>query len=184
MIGISAGAIMVNVLDNSEKQEMISFLDSFFKVLNQNNIDSFELFKQSLINNIQTLFLVWVLGITVIGIPIVILIVILRGFIIGFTVGFLINELGFKGFLFSSLAILPQNIFVIPGIIIISAFSISFSLRIVINKFSKNKRYRFSTEIIKYSLSVASLFTFLLAGSIIEAYITPTLMKLILGYVS
>lgn len=175
---------MVNVLDYSQKHEMINFLDSFFKVLNQNNIDSFELLKQSLVNNIQTILLVWLLGITVIGLPIVVIIVILRGFIIGFTVGFLISELGFKGFIFSSLAILPQNIFIIPGIIIISAFSISFSLKIVKNKISKNLRYRFSADLIKYSLTVVSLSSILLIGSIIEAYITPLLMKLILGYVS
>ena len=184
MVGISAGAITVNVLDNSQKQEMISFLNSFFKILNQDSVDSFILLKHSLLNNVQTLLLIWLLGIIVLGIPLVIGIVILRGFVIGFTVGFLVNELGFKGFVFSILAILPQNIFVIPGIIIISAISISFSVKIIKNRINRNIRYKFATELVRYSLVTASLSLLLILGSLIEAYITPAFMKLILGYVS
>jgi stage II sporulation protein M len=184
MIGISAGAITVSVIDNSQKQEMISFLNSFFKILNQNNVDSFILLKHSLLNNVQTLFFIWLLGIIVIGVPLVMGIVMLRGFIIGFTVGFLVNELGFKGFVFSILAILPQNIFVIPGIIIISAISISFSLKTIKNKINRKNRYNFTAELIRYSLITVSLSILLILGSLIEAYITPVFMKLILGYVS
>jgi len=158
-------------------------MNSFFKVLSQEKIDSFILLKHSLVNNFQTIILIWILGITVIGLPIVIFIVILRGFIVGFTVGFLINELGFKGFAFSMLAILPQNIFVIPGVIALAVFSINFSLKILTSRRKRNVGFSFISELTSYSFSTAVISILIIAGSLVEAYITPIFMKLIIGYV-
>lgn len=183
MIGISAGAITINVLNEEQSQGLISFLDSFFKVLSQEKIDSFTLLKHSLANNFQTIVLIWILGITVIGLPIVIFIVVLRGFIVGFTVGFLINELGFKGFTFSMLTILPQNIFVIPGLIALAVLSINFSIKIITSKTKRGTKFSFISELTSYSISTAILSLLIILGSFVEAYITPVFMKLLLGYV-
>lgn len=180
MIGISTGAITINVLNKGQNQSLISFLDSFFQVLNQEKIDSLILLKHSIINNLQTILLVWILGITVIGAPIVFFIVALRGFIVGFTVGFLINELGFKGFIFSLITILPQNIFVIPGIILLSALSINFAKKIITSKRKLGANLNFVSELGRYSLNIAFLSLLFFVGSLVEAYITPIFMRLLL----
>ncbi|MTI68309.1 MAG: stage II sporulation protein M [Firmicutes bacterium] len=184
IVGISAGAITTKVLNTSQKKEIINFMDSFFKILNEESINSGILFKHSIINNIKTVGLLWFLGIIIVGIPLVFIVVVLRGFIIGFTVGFLYVELGFKGFLFAILAILPQNLFLIPGIVIISVMSLSFSIRIIKNKFKRSLKFNYLSEIIRFSLSVILLFILMLLGSLVEAYITPVFMKLVLGYVA
>lgn len=183
MVGISAGAITINVLRKEQSQSLISFLNSFFKVLSQEKIENFTLLKHSLVNNLQTIILIWILGITVIGLPIIIFIVALRGFIVGFTVGFLINELGFKGFVFSMLTILPQNIFAIPGIIALAALSINFSKKIVTSKTKPGAKFIFLSEVTKYSISTSFLSLLIIVGSLVEAYVTPIFMKLLLGYV-
>ncbi|MTI70211.1 MAG: stage II sporulation protein M [Firmicutes bacterium] len=184
IVGISAGAITTKVLNTSQKKEIIIFMDSFFKILNEESINSGILLKHSIINNIKTVGLLWFLGLIIIGIPLVFIVVVLRGFIIGFTVGFLYVELGFKGFLFAILAILPQNLFLIPGMVIISVMSLSFSIRIIKNKFKRSLKFNFLSEIIRFSLSVILLFILMLLGSLVEAYITPVFMKLVLGYVA
>lgn len=184
LVGISAGAITINVLSYNQKKELISFLDSFFKVLNENNIDSLVLLKQSLVNNLQTIASIWLLGLTVIGIPIIMAVVILRGFVIGFTVGLLFEELGFKGLIFSTFAMLPQNLFIIPGIIIISVTSISFSVMIVKNKMRRIRRNNYFKELLLYSTTILLLSIILIVGSIIEAYVSPVFMKLLSRYIS
>lgn len=183
MVGISAGAITINALGKEQSQNLISFLDSFLKVLSQEKIDSFTLLKHSLINNLQTIILIWILGITVIGLPLIIFIVALRGFIVGFSVGFLINELGFKGFVFSILTILPQNIFVIPGVIALSTLSINFALKIITNKTRPGAKFSFLSELTKYSISASFFSLVIIMGSFVEAYVTPLFMKILLGYV-
>ena len=185
LIGISAGAITINVLDNNQKQEIISFLNSFLRILkDENNIDNFLLLKQSLVNNAKVTILIWILGITVIGIPIVIAIVALRGFIIGFTVGFLFDEFGLKGLIFSLLAILPQNIFVIPGIVILSVFSIKFSITIITRKKIRNGKNGFSKDFFQYTAFTLFIFVLFIISSMLEAYITPSFMKIISGYLT
>ncbi len=183
MIGISAGAITINVLSKDQSQSLISFLNSFFKVLSNEKIESFTLLKHSLVNSLQTIILIWFLGITVIGLPIIIFIVALRGFIVGFTVGFLINELGIKGFAFSMLTILPQNIFAIPGIIALAALSINFSIKIVTSKTKRGAKFSFLSELTRYLISTSIFSLMIIAGSLVEAYVTPIFMKLLLGYV-
>lgn len=102
----------------------------------------------------------------------------------GFTVGFLVNEFGLKGFLFSIFALLPQNIFIVPGIISISSIGISYSLNRV--KGRKNRvLYKYSlTSFLNYS-SIIFLFCILIVvGSLVEAYISPLFMKFIVDYVN
>ncbi len=184
MIGISTGAITIKVLNEGQKDSLIGFLNSFFKILDQDAISSLTLLKQSLLNNIQTIALMWFLGIIVIGLPIVLLILILRGFVIGFTVGFLIEQLGIKGFLFSALAVFPQNIFIIPGLIIISVISMKFSLTMLKNKIKKKVTYNYLNIVLQYTLTILMITVLLCIGSFFEAYITPIFMKLTSGYIT
>src|SRR5690554_691876 len=107
MIGISSGAFTTKSLSNAENRELITYFESFFKIIDFNTIDRFELLKQSLFNNLQTGILIWILGITVVGIPLILLIIAIRGFIIGFTVGFLLKQMGIKGLVFSLFSLLP-----------------------------------------------------------------------------
>lgn len=185
MIGISAGAITIKALNAEQKKELINFLDSFFKILNDGEINSFILLKQSLLNNLQTVLFIWFFGIIVIGIPILLGVLILRGFVIGFTVGFLIEVVGFKGFLFALFTVLPQNIFVIPGLIIISVIGAKFSVVIIKNRFKHlPRRQSFVNTLTNYTITIAMVSILILIGSLIEAYISPIFMRLISGYIS
>lgn len=179
MIGISSGAITINMIDADRKKEIIKFLESFFKLINENNVDNVILVKQSLKNNIQTFILLWFSGVSIIGIPLVVGLVLVRGFVIGFTVGFIVNELGVKGFVFSVFSILPQNIFFIPWIIISSAYSLSFAIKFIKGKFSKKNKVNFINEATKYTIAMSILFLISLVGTVIESYVTPIFMKLI-----
>ncbi|KNF07421.1 stage II sporulation protein M [Gottschalkia purinilytica] len=178
MIGIASGAITINMLNPTQKKELIDFLNSFFRVLNT-NIDNSVLLKHSLENNIYIFLIVLILGISIIGGPLILGVVLLRGFIIGFTVGFLVKEVGMKGVLFSTLVIVPQNIFIIPWILIASAISLCFSLRIIKNKFNKSIKINLLNEMLRYSFIMTILSVLLVIGSFVESYITPMFMKLL-----
>ena len=182
VVGISSGAFTVKALSDQHKGELISYMQNFFQVLNQSTFDAFSVLKQSLVNNMQTGILTWILGITIIGIPLILLIIVIRGFIIGFTVGFLIEQMGIKGFLFCVFAILPQNLFIIPGIIIIAVIAVSFSVMLIKSKLNKNYQVDMVRQFVLYSTIVAAVFLVILLGSFIEAYITPIFMRFISQY--
>ena len=151
-IGIIIGAISIKILNTEQKNNIIVFLNSFFKAMKNDGFDSILIFKQSIIDNFKTIGLMWLTGLIIIGIGIIPIAVMFRGFAIGFTVGFIVNEYGTKGFLFSILGILPQNLFIIPGIISISSVGIAFSLNNIKKRKTKLRYNKINLNIMDYSI--------------------------------
>lgn len=183
IIGIIIGAVSIRILDSDQKGQVISFFNSFFKLISNDEVDSFLLLKESILNNLKTIFLIWITGIIIIGIPIIPIIILLRGFAIGFTVGFLVNEFGIKGLLFALFSILPQNLFVIPGIISISSIGMVNSLNSIRRKRLQSTYNHKLTNFINYSVIIFIFSIIIMIGSLVEAYITPIFMRLITDYI-
>ncbi|WP_416197933.1 MAG: Stage II sporulation protein M [Sporanaerobacter sp.] len=184
IIGIVVGAITIKMLSIDQKNKILGFFNSFFVLMNDNEIDNLILLKESIKNNFRTVLIIWLTGAIIIGIPIIPVIVVLRGFALGFTVGFLVNEFGAKGFLFSVLAIMPQNLFIIPGIVSISSIGINFSLNNVKGKKIKNNYNNLFSNFINYSILILLFSIVIFIGSLVEAYITPIFMRLITDYIN
>jgi stage II sporulation protein M len=175
--GIAAGAFTVDALSSVQKDELINYFQSFFSVLNTETVQSAAVFKQSLLNNIQFIVLIWVLGITIIGIPLILLIVGIKGFIVGFSVSFLVEGMGFRGLILALVSILPQNLLIVPSIIAAGVLGISFSVTMLGRRKSRSKK-SFSSELISYSANFLPVLAIVVVGSLIEGYITPVFMKL------
>ena len=178
-IGIIIGAITIKVLNQDQKNGTILFLNSFFKTIEGSNFENLAILKQSIIDNIKTIVLIGLTGMIVIGLPIIPVTVLFRGFALGFTVGFLVNEYGIRGFLFSILGIMPQNLFIIPGIISISSIGMAFSITSLKNKklrITNNSSY---SNIINYFILLLFFSVIVSIGCLIEAYISPIFLRLL-----
>lgn len=180
-IGLAAGAFTVKALDNNQKQELIVYLKGFFQTISGEKINNGKVLFQAIRNNFQTVFLMWLLGITVIGIPVTLFITSFRGFIVGFTISFLVQGLGWKGVLFMIAAVLPQNVLYIPCLLVISAISVCFSLQVFKRKV-KRGIVDIKGSIISYTTTVAIAFLIMCAGCIIESYISPYLLQAMSNY--
>lgn len=179
-IGIVSGSYTVKALSDPQKSELINYLKGFFQLLKNIDIDNNKLLIQSLFNNLKLIIPIWLLGLTIIGIPFILFILGFRGFILGFTLGFLIDELSSKGVLFIILTILPHNLFHVPGLIGIGVFAISFSSFLLKNRIKKQNIINKKNQIGTYTTIILIISLLLVLGSIIEAYITPSFMKLLI----
>jgi stage II sporulation protein M len=175
--GITAGAFTVDALSSVQKEELVNYFQSFFSVLNSETVKSAAVFKQSLANNVQFILLIWILGITIIGIPLILMIVGIKGFIIGFSVSFLVEGMGVRGLLFALVSILPQNLLIVPAVVVAGVMGISFSLSMLNRRKIRHKK-SFSSEFLLYSVNFLTIFFIVTVGSLIEGYITPVFMKL------
>lgn len=176
MIGIASGAFTVNNLSEVQKDEISNYISKFYQIASSTSINSMQIFRQSILNNFETVFILWLLGATIVGIPFIFLVIGMRGFILGFSVGILINELKLKGIIFTFLAILPQNIFILLGILFIAVTSINFSLYILKNrKFSINELF---SQFISYTFIVYAGFLAVIIGCLIESYVSPYILLL------
>ena len=130
IIGIFAGVFFVNNIQEEQKTEITQYLNNFIQQFkNTQNLDTINLLKTSITQNVVLAILIWFFGTTVIGIPVVFGIVIYRGFCLGYTVSVTITVLGLsKGLTFSLVSMLLQNIIMVPktyNIFAINACSIS-----------------------------------------------------------
>lgn len=136
------------------------------------------MFGQSIFHNAKYLGLMWILGISVIGMPIIFIMIFLKGIVVGFTVGFLVNQMGVSGFFLSFVSVLPQNVLLIPAYLIMGTCAIAFSLKLIRQLFVKRSlhdapiqwfgRYAFVLLVILFLALISSLF---------EAYLSPVLME-------
>jgi len=180
ILGVSAGAFTVNGLSTMQRDELSNYFQGFLQLLNNQNLESSELFSTALLENLKLIGLIWILGVTIIGIPFIFIILGVKGFIIGFSSGFIINALNFKGVLFTIFALLPKEIIIVPCLIAIGVNGINFSMRIAKNKSAhENLKDNLKTSFISYCFVTAFYSCIIIAGLIIDAYLTPVLIRII-----
>ena len=180
IIGVSAGAFAVNGLTAVQNEELRHYISGFFQLFQNQNVDNSELFEISLAENIKQILLLWILGVTIIGIPFIFIIIGIRGFITGFTSGFIFEALGLKGILFSVLALLPREIIFIPCYIALGVSGINFSLNIIKSKSSKHlSKDSLKSNFFAYCAVTLFYSGLVFLGILAESYITPVIIRII-----
>lgn len=176
-IGIVLGVYTVGYMSSFEKSDLLSYMKSFCSSIVTSNISSQSILLESVKNNLILLLAIWFLGLTMIGLPIILLLEILKGFTLGYTTCFVVNGLGIKGIWISLLGVLPQNLIYIPCLIFSSVLAMDFSITVLKSK-ENNKYPSLPLRIAAYSLSFVFVSMFMLLGCLIEAYLTPNILKI------
>ncbi len=180
VLGVSAGAFTVNGLSTMQRDELSNYFQGFLQLFNYQNLKSSELLTIGVIENVKIIGLLWILGVTIIGLPFIYIIIGVRGFITGFSSGFIINALGLHGLLFSGVALLPREIIIIPCLIGIGVNGINFSMKITKSKsVQDNQKTGLKTAFMSYCFITLFFSCIILAGIIFDAYITPVLIRMI-----
>lgn len=177
--GIVLGVYTVKYMSSFEKSDLLNYLSSFIKTYNSKSINYNQLFFETIKNNIPIILIVWFLGLTMIGIPIILVVDVLKGFTLGFTVTFFVNGMGFKGIWLALLSVIPQNIIYIPCIIIGSVLAMEFSLMLIKDNGKKRWTKGILSRIMSYSLVFVIIAVCMFAGLSFETYITPNIIKAI-----
>lgn len=122
IIGIIAGIVFINNADSEKVNEIISNVAYIQGIIKENDgIDKITLLSNCLKQNILLIVLIWFIGCTIIGMPILCAIILYKGFCIGYTISAIIATLEYrKAIIFIVLSLLPQNIIIIPSILLIS----------------------------------------------------------------
>ncbi|WP_198507822.1 stage II sporulation protein M [Bacillus sp. FJAT-45037] len=182
LIGIIFGAIVVNSLNLTQKNDLYMYLGQFFGQVSDGNVaQSSDIFSQSFAHYAKYFGLMWLLGLSVIGLPVILVLLFLKGVVVGFTVGFLVNQMGMPGFFLSFVAVMPQNFILVPAFVIVGTASVSFCLKMIRHQFLKKTNTPFFPIFVRYSALILCVGGSLALASAIEAYVSPVLMKLVLN---
>lgn len=177
IMGVVFGSIIVGALTVEQRQDLLGYLNHFFNGLQQDTIaDSRAALVHAAGHHLKYIGVMWLLGLSIVGAPLILILIFLKGLVIGFTVGFFVRELSWNGLGFALLAVFPQNLLIVPALIIVAVSSIGFSLLLLRNRFIQ-RRGTIYPQFISYSFLVVVMACVLVAASFFEAFISPELMR-------
>ncbi|MFD2762294.1 stage II sporulation protein M [Lentibacillus juripiscarius] len=180
LTGIIFGAVIVNSMNFIQKQDLFFYLERFFGELSAGEqADNNTVLKNSFFYHAKYLLMLFVLGLSVIGLPAVWILLFLKGMVVGFSVGFIVNQLEMKGLFLAALSIAPQNLLVIPIYIVAGSLSMIFSLTLLGKLFSRKiSQPPVLQPLGKYVMAFVSLIAISLAAAVLEAYVANEAMEM------
>lgn len=177
LMGVVFGALMVNALTLEQQQDISRYLGDFFLSIHEEGADFQPMtFWSVAALHLKWLGLIWLLGLSVIGLPGILLLDFLKGVLIGFTVGCLVGQYTWKGLLFALVSVAPHNLVVIPALLIASVAAIGFSLGIIRSRVLMNRKGQAARPFLSYTGLTLVMAAVLLGISSFETWVTPVLM--------
>lgn len=179
IIGITTGSIFIMVINANDKRLIVEHITNFFENVNSSNYSYLDSLKNILSLNYFYVIVIWILGLSILGILVNMFLTYLKGFIIGFTTSSLIITYGFKSILAVILYIIPHTLINSLVIIVLTIYSITFSRYLLIQIFQK-KDMKTKNFMKKYLIILLIAISLTLVSSISEVYLFPFLLKLII----
>ena len=180
LIGIFLGVMFVNNLEETQKQEIISYVNTYREAFKQSeSSNNIILLRNNIRDNIILTLLIWFFGSTIIGIPIVFGIILFRGFCLGYTISSITLVFGVaKGFAFIFASIVLQNILFIPAIISLGVSA----LKAYKSIYSDKRKENIKLEIIRHTVFSIIILTVLIASAVVETQISTNLLRSLIKY--
>lgn len=176
VVGAIFGALMVNALTFEQQQDLAQDVEQYVRLMGAGiGVDEAYSFWERVVFHGKWMLLLWLLGITVVGIPGVLALNFLKGALVGFSIGTLINQYAWKGVLFSLVSIAPQNIIAIPAMIVTSVAALTFSIYVVKNRLLQQKG-TLAPELAGFTSTTLLMVLVLAGASLFEAYVSPTII--------
>lgn len=180
--GIVSGAFAVRVLPDAQLLELADYLEGYLGALREQAgvISSREAIEIAMFHHMKSIFLIWLLGFTMIGIPCIFFLVFTQGFILGFTIGFFIHEYILQGALFAVIGVLPQQLLFVPSMIFTALCAVSFSI-LLIRRCTSRTTLQLRSHGVRYLAILPMMLLITFVGILIEVYVSPFLLKGIYG---
>ena len=178
VIALISGSLFTVILDKTDQSILKDSLNTYIFNIKQNNIDIFKSFFHLMLSEMITILFIWLLGISVIGLPITILLYFSKTFILGFSIGGLVVNYKFKGLLFAIISTVPHQLIYIGIYTILVAYALNLSLKLL-NSIVFKKVLDFKKIINKYLIIGAFTIIVITLAITYETLLLPNIIKLL-----
>ena len=180
IIGVSLGAIYLNIISINDQNIVIEKIKSFISNINTNSLNSILLLKNSISINLIYILLIFILGFTLIGSIIGLILLLIKSFIIGFTISSFILTYKYKGLIISTLYLVFGELLNIFIIFILSIYAITFTIKITKLIFNKEDNKKISKFLKNYLIIFIISLVLSLISSLLQSFVIPAILKLII----
>ena len=179
LVGIVLGSYTVYYMSDFNRVEITNYFNNFLGFLNGNSVAYTSILVDSIKNVLPMVVIIILLGYTAVGIPVILMMDLAKGYVIGFTFSLIVSILGGKGLMLVLSGLMLQNLIFIPIIMLISILAIKHSM----TKLKMGaSRERIKLDISKTYLNFQGLLSlFIISGILIETYISPNLIRLVIS---
>lgn len=178
ILGIIFGSLFITILDKPDKEMVTSRITEFFNLVKTNNdTDILSALKNSLFSNILSVLMIWLLGISIIGIPLIIVFMFIKSFIFGFSVGGIISVYNIKGIILSIGYLFPHQFINIVVLFALSLVSFNLSINFLKNLLTK-RTMDFKIWTGKYYKLLFLSLIIMIISSLLEVFVSPLILKL------
>lgn len=175
VIGIVFGSLLVNALSPEQQEELTRQVSQVF-VNVPVEVDG-HLFWSTLWLHWRWIGIIALLGMSIIGFPLIFAIDFIKGVLIGFTIGTLVSQYSWKGVLVAMAAVAPQNMVAVPLLLTASVASIAFATYVMKHRlFAPNLR-SLKEPFMEYSLAQLGSGIGLIGVAAFVTWVSPMLMR-------
>lgn len=178
LFGIISGILFIFFISKESKTKALVSIKNFFDLMNTSTgINYGKSLLNTLVNNIGYVLLIWLLGISIIGLPITIVLAFMKSFIVGFSISSIISCYKTKGILGAFLYVFPHQIIILFIYLLLSFYSISFSIKLFKSLFLK-QTINFRVVMQKYIKILLISLIGIIIVSLYEVFISTYFIKL------
>lgn len=179
IIGLLVGSLFTTILKDSDQTLVKDSLNNFLTSINKNQLKVETTFLPALFSQIVYVLSVWLLGVSILGLPIVVILYFSKAFTLGFSIGSLLYHYHTKGILLSIGYIFPHQIINFFIYTILTIYSLSLSLKLLDSLIHK-KRLDFRFILNKYLFILILSLVGVIITSSLEIFVMPKLISYIL----
>ena len=178
LIGFISGIIFSNILSYNDHQEISNTLkDYFLGIKNNQSINYLGNFLNIFIVNYLYMLLIWIFGLSIIGIILNPFILYFKSFVIGFSVGIIISVYSYLGILGSLLYLFPHLLINLLVYTLLSFYGVKLSIKLFKALFL-HKNFNFQDFMKKYLKILGLASIILLITTLYETFLADFVMKI------
>ena len=178
IISLIFGTLFITILSDTDKLLVTNSITNFFESIKNNTFIRNDYILNNILNNNLYGILIFILGFSIIGIPILICMLFYKGFILAFTISTLIYTFKFDGILVSLIYIFPHLIINLFIYFILIYYSFNLSIKLF-RKITNKENFKIKFILKKYIIILLiSIVTFTLTA-LYETYVMSYIIKLL-----
>ncbi len=178
-LGIISGAIFVNIIGLNDKTLVLDKIKLFITNINDSKLDCLLQFKNSFFINLIYIVIIFIFGLSMLGIIFNFILLFVKGFIYGFSIASFVLTYSYRGIILSFLYTVFGQIINIFCIMIITIYSFIFSFELLKLIF-KNNPPSIKKKFKNYFLIFIFMIIISAISSLCEVFILPALIKLLI----
>lgn len=175
IISFILGCLFISIVDNNGRSLIKESINSYFDGIFDGKTNYINGLYTILPRNIFTNIIIWLVGISIIGIIIVSCLLLFKSFLVGFSLSSIIYTYGFKGMLISIIYMISEviNLFII---FLLTYYSISFSI-LLFNYLFRKKEYNRRIIMKRYIKIFIICLGITILNSLISIFLIPNLLR-------